>query len=813
MQKEVKIHSNIDKFFYEGQTLYIQGWIFAENSNLRDVSLKIENNEQVLKEKVNYGLERMDVYEAFQNANAKYSGFVSNIYIRTNEELKIYLSYEVNDIIEQQFIGDIKNTLSNRIKVLLSKFDKKHASDFIKYLKNGTLLDVLKEMRTTKVVQKNEVKERIDILSWIENNFMEQFELKSELYEYEIDIIIPVYNGYEYFEKLFSSIDKTKMKYRLIIVNDKSPDEKVLSYLENYACGRKNVLLLQNEENLGFVKSVNKALECTKNHVAIVNTDVEVPDSWLERLMYPIIFKERTASSTPYTNSGTICSFPDFCENNAIFEGMTVNEIDAKFEHIKPRYISMPTGVGFCMGMNKEVIQKIGFLDDVTFEKGYGEENDWCQRAIQAGYKNVQVENLFVYHKHGGSFLSEEKKRLIEKNGKELLRKHPSYNEDVAEFIEKDYNSDIREYVKLELLLENNKSKGTMVFTHNTGGGASRYIGEKIQDGLNEGILYFVIKYLTELKKYEVEFLVKQYRVIYHIKSINNISSLMRHLGVDLEKIIVNELVTYPDLYDTIQEVITLKESMKAELVIEGHDYYCICPTVNLLHKNGMYCEFLDIYNCNECLKNNPFLQYNEYENIEKWRESWKLLLGKADYITVYSDSTNKILKNIYPNLNQIRVTPHQVKAFAAEKVKIGKHEGINIGIPGILNYHKGIEVVKEILEETDRRDIDINIVLIGKAAANIKHKRFLETGLYDREELPKLIEKYNVDIAFISSICPETFSYTTEEMKKLGLPIIVFNMGAQAERIQHYDKGILVNEISGKSVVDAILQFMDKES
>ena len=60
------------------------------------------------------------------------------------------------------------------------------------------------------------------------------------------------------------------------------------------------------------------------------------------------------------------------------------------------------------MGINREVLQEIGNFDAKTFGKGYGEENDWCQRAIEKGYKNVHVENLFVFHNHGGSFKSEE---------------------------------------------------------------------------------------------------------------------------------------------------------------------------------------------------------------------------------------------------------------------------------------------------------------------------------------------------------------------------------------------------------------------
>lgn len=104
-------------------------------------------------------------------------------------------------------------------------------------------------------------------------------------------MIVPVYNGLEYFDALFSGIEKTKVPYRLIIVNDKSPDPEVGNYLEKYAAEHDNVVLLNNETNMGFLPSVNRGLKMAENHVALVNTDVEVPEEWLERLMLPIFAK------------------------------------------------------------------------------------------------------------------------------------------------------------------------------------------------------------------------------------------------------------------------------------------------------------------------------------------------------------------------------------------------------------------------------------------------------------------------------------------------------------------------------------------
>ena len=49
------------------------------------------------------------------------------------------------------------------------------------------------------------------------------------------------------------------------------------------------MVLLNNETNMGFLPSVNRGLKMAENHVALVNTDVEVPEEWLERLMLPIL--------------------------------------------------------------------------------------------------------------------------------------------------------------------------------------------------------------------------------------------------------------------------------------------------------------------------------------------------------------------------------------------------------------------------------------------------------------------------------------------------------------------------------------------
>ena len=80
------------------------------------------------------------------------------------------------------------------------------------------------------------------------------------------------------------------------------------------------------------------------------------------------------------------------------------------------RYPRITVAVGFCMYIKRSVIDDIGVFDAETFGRGYGEENDFCNRAEQAGYHHVMCDDTFVYHKGTASFDTEEKKKLLEEH-------------------------------------------------------------------------------------------------------------------------------------------------------------------------------------------------------------------------------------------------------------------------------------------------------------------------------------------------------------------------------------------------------------
>lgn len=287
-----------------------------------------------------------------------------------------------------------------------------------------------------------------------------------------IDIIIPVYNGFTYLEKLFDSLFRnTDLPFRLIMVEDCSSDPQVLPFLQAIKADNPDkTLLIQNTTNRGFAESVNIGVQQTKNHFVILNTDVEVPPNWLRRLMAPIFSGNHIASTTPFSNAADIYSFPEFPQNNPIFEGLDVAALDAFFQHVRTddeSGIEIPTGMGFCMGFNRNTVNQIGMFDQKTFGLGYCEENDWCMRAKKAGFQNILVPNLFVYHKQGASFEDKKKKQLLQKNYWRLVQRHKEYLPAIYEFTVMDPLRHIREIMILIISANSGSApKRTELFIH-----------------------------------------------------------------------------------------------------------------------------------------------------------------------------------------------------------------------------------------------------------------------------------------------------------------------------------------------------------
>ncbi|WP_031579863.1 glycosyltransferase [Ruminobacter sp. RM87] len=276
-------------------------------------------------------------------------------------------------------------------------------------------------------------------------------------------IIVPIYNGFVHITKLIPSLVKNTVgKHKFIFINDCSTDENVNEYLRTYVKSLSDCIYIENEVNLGFVRTVNKAATYTEDcNFILLNSDTEVPYDWMRRLIAPLA-NEDIASVTPMSNGAGIFSFPYLNNDrlNTDFLGHVGLENINKALRVNDTYsyVDIPTAHGFSMAISKKVWKQIGGFNEFLFGRGYGEENDWSRRAIREGFRNVLIHNLYVAHYHGGSFTSEESKNNKARSSSFLKFLYPEYKLSTNSYLHK-YHSRTPIFLALLGILKNDGYK------------------------------------------------------------------------------------------------------------------------------------------------------------------------------------------------------------------------------------------------------------------------------------------------------------------------------------------------------------------
>ena len=262
-----------------------------------------------------------------------------------------------------------------------------------------------------------------------------------------VTIVIPVFNAAEEVNRCLLTVQQTvSAATEVLVIDDASTDPAIGSLLNSWRmkCG-KSWSLRSNRENLGFVATANLGMKLTANDVVLLNSDTEVTPGWLQGLQRCLASDPSIATATPWTNNGEIASLPDFCRVNPVpANAAAIAEIIAGAGDAE--YPDLPTAVGFCMAVSRRAIDRVGLFEEKLFGKGYGEENDFSMRAVQAGMRNVLCDDVYVVHIGGQSF-GPTGLKPDESSMNRLLSRHPDYSRLVQEFIGADPLSQRRELI------------------------------------------------------------------------------------------------------------------------------------------------------------------------------------------------------------------------------------------------------------------------------------------------------------------------------------------------------------------------------
>jgi len=352
----------------------------------------------------------------------------------------------------------------------------------------------------------------------------------------------------------------------------------------------------------------------------------------------------------------------------------------------------------------------------------------------------------------------------------------------------------------------------SLVLDHNLGGGANHYRRDAIKHKLTAGKTVLLCTYNLPTLDYRLHIYAPDAEEeIIRIDSFASLTPLIK------EKVITEILVNSPVSFDEplfLAEWLTRirKDYDHVNLTMAIHDYFPVCPSFVLLDWEGHYCGIPDISKCAHCLSNHTasYTKLTPPTEMGPWRAIWKNCLLVADEIRCFSSSTRTLLLKAYPDLESRNITlvPHKVDYLPVRKPTINPTAPLVIGIIGQLSVQKGAEIVKDLLALIDSQGLPIRVVVIGALDIPVKSTNLTVTGPYERDKLVPLIEQHQANMFLFPSICPETFSYVTEEMILLSLPFVAFNLGAPAERLKNYEHGRICAEIHAEAALDTLREF-----
>lgn len=215
---------------------------------------------------------------------------------------------------------------------------------------------------------------------------------RAEIMQPLTSIVILTYNKLDYNKLCIESIrDYTEPgSYEIIVIDNHSTDGTV-----EWLQAQPDVKLIINNENVGFPAGCNQGIKAAcGDSVLLLNNDTIVTPHWLANLRRCLFSSEDIGATGAVTNScSNFQSTP--CEYGSIPEMIAFarqrNNVNPDLWESRTRL------VGYCMLIKTEIINKIGLLEE-AFSPGNYEDDDYCLRIRNAGYRLILCWDTFIHH-------------------------------------------------------------------------------------------------------------------------------------------------------------------------------------------------------------------------------------------------------------------------------------------------------------------------------------------------------------------------------------------------------------------------------
>jgi len=634
-----------------------------------------------------------------------------------------------------------------------------------------------------------------------------------------VDIVIPIHNAYKQTRRCVESVlTYTKgVPHHIVLIDDCSADARMLPYLRSVASTHPNVTLIVQQENLGFVQTANVGLSLNADHdVVLLNSDAEVTEGWLRRLTLTAYEKPDCASVIPLSNKASVYSL--FQEQFDAIRRQIGLERFAQIiaEHSLRLRPEIPTAVGFCMFLKRDVLREIGMFDTV-YGMGYGEENDWCMRARRAGYRHYLADDCFVFHAGQVSMRTSGLVRdgeITNPENEAILRaRFPEYQPLIEHYLQHNQDlSTIRHHCCSTLMpaLTTGKKRLAYLLHFNPFeriGGTERHVQDLMQQA---GDAYCSLAVFPELEQKRLTVLEYadglQHYNHFPLSPEGGEHNLREVFEAILKKYSVDLLHVHHCMHISFG-LIEVAKKLHIPVVYSVHDYYALSPNFNLLQRDGTY---------QGIPKNEEY--YDEFLSLSYgvWRRPIRQALSQTDGIVAPSRSALALFDQVYGDVGGPRfVIEHGTDPLWIRKPEYQKGSTGPICFLGSTQRNaKGKQLIEQVALELAKHGQEVVFlgtqehhwpVLQGQPGVHFH-------GLYRPDQLSEKLQQIHPRLVCLLSNWPETFGYTLSEAWTAGIPAYVTDVGALGERMRREQCGRIAPTEDPVHMAEDICAFLVSE-